>query len=106
MFGSHRRDLKEAHDRHVRDLYKLVDVLAEQVDYLRAQLNGVGYIKPGTPAANPTHQPVAEPGQPMFLSEEEEELMALRLHDHISEYDLENLRAELDLRVPLLEADE
>lgn len=104
MLGSHRRDLKDAHAEHVKALMKLVEMLAEQVDYLRAKLDGHPHISPSAPASNPSAQPEPLAGHPMYLSEEEEDLLALRVNDYITDPDLEELRTQLNL--PSLEPDE
>jgi hypothetical protein len=104
LFASHRRDLKEAHEQHVKALMKLVEMLAEQVDYLRAKLDGHPHIPASAPSANPSGLPAPQPGRPLFLSEEEEDLMALRINEYIDDQDLAELQSQLNL--PSLEADE
>lgn len=83
---------------------KLVEMLAEQVDYLRAKLDGHPHIPATRPALNPSEQPPMQAGHPLFLSDEEEDMLALRLNDYITDPDLEELRAQLNL--PSLEPDE
>lgn len=104
LFASHRRDLKDAHEAHVKALMKLVEMLAEQVDYLRAKLDGHPHIPVTRPALNPSSLPEPVAGHPLYLSEEEEDMLALQLNDHITDLDLENLRTQLNL--PALEPDE
>lgn len=106
MFGSHRRDLKESHEAHVKSLMKLVEMLAEQVDYLRAKLDGHPYIGASVPSLNPSGLPPAPEGfdGPKYLSEEEEDLLALRLNEHISQDVLDELTEAFQL--PSLEPDE
>lgn len=53
---------------------------------------------------NPADQPLPEPGMPMWLSEEEEDILALKLNEHINHEDVEALRSEL--RLPSLEVSE
>lgn len=83
---------------------KLVEMLAEQVDYLRAKLDGHAYVPASVPSVNPSKQPEPLPGHPMYLSEEEEDLLALRLNDYLDDGDLDELRTQLNL--PSLEPDE
>ena len=52
---------------------------------------------------NPSQQPSAEPGLTPYLSEEEEDLLALNLSGHISDQELAELREQLHM--PQLEPD-
>lgn len=106
MFSRHRDDLKEAQAQTIKALQDSIIILADQVEYLRAQVDGRPHVYSGTPSVNPSAQPAVEDGFPKYLSEEEEELLALRLNDHINDLELEQLRADLRLAPPLLEADD
>lgn len=99
MFPSaHRADLKEAHEREVAALKLLVEMLAEQVDYLRAIIAQRPYVNPrAAQPANPSQLQPAVPGEPAYLTEEEEEILALREFDHLDDADVERLRATLGL---------
>ena len=81
-----------------------IDVLAEQVEWLRWQLTQTPHMSQVLRPENPAAQPEPEAGFPLFLSEEEEDLLALRLNEHITESDLEAIRGEL--RLPDLEVSE
>jgi len=110
MFGSHRRDLKDAHAAHVRALEKLVTFMADEIDYLRAKVAGYPHIPASVPSLNPSGQPPATGGN-MYLSEEEEDALALHLNDYLGPGDLAALRDDLGLDItgielPPLEPDE
>lgn len=81
-----------------------IDVLAEQVEWLRWQLTQTPHMSQVLRDENPTEQPLVEDGFPKYLSEEEEDLLAMRLNDHLTESDVEQIRAEL--RLPSLEVSE
>jgi hypothetical protein len=87
-------DLKEANEANRRDLLKLVDMLAEQIEWLRMS-QGRPNVARMVPI-NPTAQPVFESGQP-FLSEEEEDILALHENGHISDVQLRDLQEALSL---------
>lgn len=89
-------DLKEAHESRVRELMRLVDALAEQVEYLRAQL-GRPFIAAKHPGVNPTQQPLVGSDLPLHVSEEEEDLLALHEMGHVDNYELAALRESLGL---------
>ena len=89
----------------MRALRTTIDVLAEQVEWLRWQLTQTPHAAEITRPRNPSAQPEPETGFPLFMSEEEEDLLALRLNEHISESDLEAIRGELRL-APSLEVSE
>lgn len=100
MFKDHHRaDLKEAHSAEVRAMRDTILVQADIIDYLRAKLDGHAYVSQRTMAINPTHQPPADPaqGSKKWLSEEEEEILALNLNGHISDLELAHLQDELGL---------
>lgn len=88
-------DLKEAHAEERRALNKVIDALAEQVEYLRA-VQGTAFISASKPATTglATTLPT-EPGRTMHMSEEEEDLLAMRDNDLISDTELEQLRQQL-----------
>lgn len=91
-------DIKEAHERELKHLMRLADVLAEQIEYLRAQAARQPYISPSTPAFNPADLlPTAE-GIASYLTEEEEDLRALVDAGHITETELEAQLAAAGLR--------
>lgn len=83
-----------------------IDVLAEQIEWLRWQLTQTPHMSEILrPAATPADtQLLPEPGGPMWLSEEEEDLLALKLNDHLDREDVEAIRSEL--RLPSLEVSE
>ena len=93
----HRADLKEAHAAEVKAMRDTILVQADMIDYFRAKLDGHAYVPSRTPALNPTNQPPAEPGERKWLSEEEEELLALSLNGHISDIELAKLQEGLGM---------
>ena len=101
MFGTHRRDLIEAHVREVTALKLLVDSLAEQIDYLRILMGqpNLSRTKSALPfeEQSPAMDPLVE-GLKAYLSEEEEDLLALRDNGHINEMELEEQLARAGLR--------
>lgn len=103
MFDRHRSDLKESHALTVKSLQDTILILVDQVEYLRAQLDGRAHVSQARPAVNPSQQPPAAPGLTPYLSEEEEDLLALNLSGHISDQELAELREQLHM--PQLEPD-
>lgn len=91
-------DLKEAHEREVKHLKMLADVLAEQVEYLRAQRAGHPFISTQQRGTNPSELELVQPDSLAYMSEEEEDLRALQDNGHISPMDLEKALAQLQLR--------
>lgn len=93
-------DMKEANEARVRDLMRLVDALAEQIEYLRAQL-GRPFIAQTPPGLNPTKQlevvPMADGASsgPLHVSEEEEDLLALHEMGHLDDWELSALKGQL-----------
>jgi len=99
MRDKHRDDLKEAQAQTIKAMQDTIIVQADMIDYLRAKLDGHAYVAPRTQAINPTKQPPAEeaPAGKMWLSEEEEEILALNMQGHISDLELQRLREELGM---------
>lgn len=93
----HRADLKEAHEQIVKAMRDTILVQADMIDYLRAKVDGHAYVPARTVAVNPTDQISAEPGERKWLTEEEEELMALELNGHISPLELAQLQERLNM---------
>lgn len=109
MLGTHRRDLKESHAETIRQMERMIVLLSDEVDYLRHLLDQKAYIRPSTPAANPSGLVPAEPGQKLWLSEEEEDILALRLNDYLDDSDLRDLESLTGAPIrlaPELEPDE
>lgn len=86
-------ELKEAHEREIRQVVRLADVLAEQVDYLRGQLGRPNMTR--VASANPTGQPPLQSGEPGWMSEEEEDILALKEFGHLNEYEAEQLAEQV-----------
>lgn len=88
----------------------VVTVLADEVEYLRYMVTQTPHMSPALRNLTATEAPPpaadGDAGVRPYLSEEEEELLALRLHDHIDETRLHELAEELDIPVPRLEPDE
>lgn len=79
-------------DGERKALLKTIDVLAEQVDYLRAQLAArpQGFVPaPSTPALNPSNQPPMMEGFPPYVSEQEAELRQLFEDGHMDQDELD-----------------
>lgn len=110
MFRKHRDDLLDAMERERAAWKMVVTVLADQVEFLRYQVTQTPHMSAALrdlaekPAMAAT--PPADDGFRPYLTEDEEELLALRLNDHIDEADLRELAAELNIPVPSLEPDE
>lgn len=104
VFDRHRDDLKESHALTVKSLQDTILILVDQVEHLRAQLDGRPHVSAARPAANPTQQQPAAPGVTPYLSEEEEDLLALHLGGHISDQELADLTSAF-ARQPSLESD-
>lgn len=108
QYESRLAEQKEAEERRVKELLRTIKALAEEVEYLRAQHFGPGRAAAPTPARVPVmpdqfdFMPV---GNPHYLSEEEEELEALRAGGHIDpmehKHALAQLRAAAGLTVPI-----
>jgi hypothetical protein len=89
-------DLKESHEARVRELMRLADALAEQVEYLRAQL-GRPFIAAKHPGLNPSGQlevPADVSDFPLHVSEEEEDALALHEAGDLDAWELEALKAQ------------
>lgn len=95
----------------------VVTVLADQVEYLRFMATKTPHMSPAlrdlhaqdkaqvpTPETLPGFDPDFRP----YMTEEEEELLALRINEHINDAELEALRGEVAKVIPLhaLEPDE
>lgn len=101
LFEARIADLKEAHEARVREMMRLVDALAEQVEYLRAQL-GRPFIAQNHPGLNPAQQPLVvhdmdDNPVKLHVSEEEEDLLALHELGHVDDWELEALKGQLGL---------
>jgi len=109
MFRKHRDDLLDAMERERAAWKMVVTVLADQVEFLRYQVTQTPHMSPALRdlAEQPTMGAVpVDDGFRPYLTEDEEELLALRINDHVSEVELRKLAEELDIPVPSLEADE
>lgn len=104
MRDKHRADILDAHRLTVKTLQDMILVLRDDVEYLRAKVDDRAYVAPSRPPLNPTNQPPAEAGLKLYLSEEEEELLAANLAGHIDDMELAQLRDDLNL--PMLEPDD
>lgn len=97
LFARHRRDLIDAMDRVQVAQAQVIQVLVDEVEFLRYMLLNRPHMHPLNAAAAPL---AGEPSdRPMWLSEEEEELLNLRLQDHISQTDLDALQSELGIEL-------
>jgi hypothetical protein len=98
MFRSHRKDLLEARDREVSALKLLVDSLAEQIDYLRILMGQPNLSRAKSVLPFEEQSPELVEGLKNYLSEEEEDLIALRDAGHINELELEEQLARAGIR--------
>ena len=96
-------DLKAAHEARVTELRRVIDVLAEQVEYLRMQIGRPSFSR--TTALNPSDQPSVVEGFDPFMSEEEEELRARHQAGRITDADLGQALAAAGLRNTDIEID-
>ena len=106
MFRNHRDDLLASMEREREAMQQTIRILADQVDYLRFMATRVPHMSPVLAdqlAPIPDEEDFSGPeeGFRPYLSEEEEELLALRLNDHISDVELANLREEVGKVIPL-----
>lgn len=107
MFASHRRDLIDAQAKESAALKMVITVLADQVEFLRFQLTQRPHMSASLHAVAEGAPPAEDPreeGRKMYLSEQEEEILALNLEGHLTGIDLDRLASEFDL--PSLEASE
>jgi hypothetical protein len=98
MFSSHRKDLLEARDREVAALKLVIEALSEQIDYLRVVMGQPNLSRQRTALPPEEQSPELVEGLKAYLSEEEEDLLALRDAGHINEIELERELAAAGLR--------
>ena len=85
------------HEDVVREKERIIVLLSDEIDWLRAQLG-----MPSTrPTLNPSELPVAVHGESAYLSEEEEDLHFLRTTDQISDVELSQALAQLAQTQPI-----
>lgn len=88
----------------------LVTVLADEVEYLRFMATQQPHMSTAlrTLTSEAPEAPEADSDFRPYLTEEEEELLALRLNEHIDEQQLRELQEEIGKVIPLpdLEPDE
>lgn len=99
MFANHRRDLKEAHAETIKQMERMIVALSDEIDYLRHLLDDRAYVRPSTPAANPSALLPATPGEKLYLSEEEEEALALKMNGYIDEADWGEIESQLGVEI-------
>ena len=98
MFGRHRRDLLDARDREVAALKLVIESLAEQIEYLRIVMGQPNLSRAKTLIPADEQSPELVEGLKAYLSEEEQDLIALRDNGHIDEIELERELAAAGLR--------
>lgn len=98
MFGRHRRDLLEARDREVAALKLVIESLAEQVEYLRIVMGQPNLARTRSALPPEEQMPDLVEGLKLYLSEEEQDLMALRDAGHLNELEMEQQLAAAGLR--------
>lgn len=88
----------------------MITVLADQVEWLRWQLNQKPHMSPALHDLHmqvepqfprPEEIPGFDPDFKPYLSEEEEELLALNINEHINDQELQALRDEVAKVIPL-----
>lgn len=98
MFGRHRRDLLEARDREVAALKLVIEALSEQIDYLRIVMGQPNLSRATSLLPAEEQNPELVEGLHAYLSDEEEDLIALRDAGHINDLELEQQIAAAGLR--------
>jgi hypothetical protein len=110
VFRRHRDDLLAAQENERIAMNKVITVLADQVEWLRWQLNKAPHMSPAlrdlhmqTAPVMPTPDTLEgfDPNFVPYMTEEEEEMLALRINDHITDLELEALRGEVAKVIPL-----
>jgi hypothetical protein len=110
VFRRHRDDLLAAQENERIAMNKVITVLADQVEWLRWQLNKTPHMslalhelhqQTGPVMPTPQSLPGFDPDFKPYMSEEEEELLALRINEHINDQELEALRGEVAKVIPL-----
>jgi chromatin segregation and condensation protein Rec8/ScpA/Scc1 (kleisin family) len=98
MFRSHRADLLEARDREVAALKLVIEALSEQIDYLRIVMGQPNLSRTKSALPFELQSPDLVEGLQAYLSEEEEDLIALRDAGHIDEQEFEQQLAAAGIR--------
>lgn len=105
---SHLEDLRESRDREIKQLNRLVEALAEQIEYLRFQLQQVPKLgQPLQPVARTyTEAPDLpdldlEPGLAPYVGDEEEDLRYAHEAGLIDTVQLQNELEALGVHGPL-----
>jgi hypothetical protein len=62
LFDRHRQDLLDAQAATIKAMQDSILILVDQVEYLRAQVDGKPHISSTRPALIPTKQPPLEEG--------------------------------------------
>lgn len=100
------RAVREMYEARIEELKaehrRTVDVLAEQIEYLRAQLGSPNLTR--REPLNPADQPAYESGLGAHLTEEEEDLLALHDAGHITETQMEETLARLGFKNTRIES--
>jgi hypothetical protein len=86
-------ELKERYEAQLKEKERIIDVLAEQVDFLRNQLGQANLAH--RQSANPTEQPAMLVDASPFLSEDEEDMLAMHAAGHLSDDQLKNALAQV-----------
>lgn len=98
----HREDLLAAQENERKALNMVITVLADQIEWLRWQHDKAPHFSTAMRGLTSEQlAPADEPDFNPFMSEEEEELLALRLNDHINDQELQTLREEVGKVIPL-----
>lgn len=115
MFRRHRDDLIASFEREREAMQQSIRILADQVDYLRYQVavsgqGGGAHMSPVLEElkGNDFNLTADDDGFRPYMTEEEEELLAMRLNDLITEQDLREIQEDLApvIKLPTLEPDE
>lgn len=79
MFVSraHLRDVTERYEAQLREKDRLADILAEQIEFLRAQMGSSQFLNKRE-SINPSQQPPMIVDATPFMGEDEEEITAMR----------------------------
>jgi hypothetical protein len=107
QYEAHIADLKEASELRHKETLRTIKALADEVEYLRSQLFGARnvQVQPARVPVMPEQFDFMPTANPHYLSEEEEELAALRAGGHIDQIEhdaaLAQVRAAMGLQVPI-----
>ncbi len=87
---------REAFERLLKEKERQIDILAEQIDYLRGQIAFMGRPSAATKSLNPTAQPAMILDATPWVSEDEEDLQHMHRVGELSTEELERALAQMN----------